>query len=172
MAEKVSDLVGSKLGSDAPGTTAHEPLPGSEDEGEVSWPEGLAGWEARALETRHGTRAGQVAGLGDLSRVCVCETVSDTELRFAVRRLFARTLDDLRRRTRMGMGPCQGSTCAPRASAILADELGLDPATADRLMVEFIRNRLRGRLAVVTHGGAAQEELIRSVQLGLAGEGE
>jgi glycerol-3-phosphate dehydrogenase len=173
MAEKVADLVASRLGADAACTTAVEPLPGSGGDAAV-WPAGVPAWEARALTLRHGSRAGLAAGRGGagLTRTCVCETVPESEVRYAIRKLFARTLDDVRRRTRLGMGPCQGSTCAPRAAALLAEELGLEPGAADRLLAEFIRERRRGRLAVMGHGGAAQEELIRSAERGLAGEVE
>jgi glycerol-3-phosphate dehydrogenase len=169
MAEKVADLVAARLGVDAPCTTATSRLPGSEAVERPPWPVAVPGLESRALEIRHGSRASRVLeGAGGLSRVCVCETVPEAEVRYAVRELFARTIDDVRRRTRLGMGPCQASTCAPRAAAIIADELGLAPAQADALLREFLLERRRGRLAVASHGGAAQEELIRSAERGLA----
>ncbi len=177
MAEKVADLVARKLGVEAPCTTAEDLLPGSEPPGDARWPIEMPGWEARALEARHGSRsplviaieASRDAGLSGLTRLCMCESVPEAEIRFAVRRLHARTLDDVRRRTRLGMGPCQGSSCAPRAAAVLADELGLDAAGEIRVLREFLRERLFGRLAVLTHGGAAQEELSRTMALGLTG---
>jgi glycerol-3-phosphate dehydrogenase len=88
-----------------------------------------------------------------------------------MQRLFARTLDDLRRRTRIGMGPCQGSTCGPRAAALLASEFGLDPGAADRMIGEFLKEREEGMLPVAGRGGAAQEELNLSARRGLAGGG-
>lgn len=175
MAEKVADLVAGKLGVDRSCTTAKQMLPGSDEARDRDWPEHFPGWEVKALEVRHGSRGPSVAGGGDedsATRICVCETVPEAEVRFAIRKLFARTLDDVRRRTRLGMGPCQGSTCTPRAAALLAEELGLDPARADRLIRDFILERRKGRLAVAGHGSAAQEELIRSAERGLGGEVE
>ncbi len=177
MAEKVADMVAKKLGVKAPCTTAEEKLPGSEKIGKSgkrpAFPEGMPAWEIKALTLRHGSRAPlmlrqeQAAG-SYLSRVCECECVTEAELRFSVQKLFARTIDDLRRRTRLGMGPCQGLTCGPRAAALLADELDLDPAQADRLLREFVLQRRKGRMAVIDRGAAAQEELIRSAERGLA----
>ena len=60
--------------------------------------------------------------------VCRCETVSEAEIRAAIRcRIGARTLDGVKRRTRAGMGRCQGGFCAPRIIAILSEELALTP---------------------------------------------
>ena len=60
--------------------------------------------------------------------VCRCETVSEAEIRAAIRcRIGARTLDGVKRRTRAGMGRCQGGFCTPRIIAILCEELGLTP---------------------------------------------
>ena len=60
--------------------------------------------------------------------VCRCETVTEAEVRAAIRcRIGARTLDGVKRRTRAGMGRCQGGFCTPRIIAILCEELGLTP---------------------------------------------
>ena len=60
--------------------------------------------------------------------VCRCETVSEAEILAAIRcRIGARTLDGVKRRTRAGMGRCQGGFCTPRIIAILCEELGLEP---------------------------------------------
>lgn len=58
--------------------------------------------------------------------VCLCENVSEAEIRQAVRRpAGAVTTDGVKRRVRAGMGPCQGARCAGKVSAILAEELGI-----------------------------------------------
>ncbi len=57
--------------------------------------------------------------------ICRCETVTEAEIRAAVRRpVGARTIDGIKRRTRAGMGRCQGGFCSPRVASILAEELG------------------------------------------------
>ncbi len=60
--------------------------------------------------------------------ICRCEGVTEGEVRAAIRsRVGARTLDGIKRRTRSGMGRCQGGFCTPRLIEILGAELGLPP---------------------------------------------
>jgi len=60
--------------------------------------------------------------------ICRCEGVTEGEIRAAIRcRVGARTLDGIKRRTRSGMGRCQGGFCTPRLIEILGSELGLPP---------------------------------------------
>ncbi len=60
--------------------------------------------------------------------VCRCEQVTEAEVRAAIRRpVGARTIDAVKRRTRAGMGRCQGGFCSPRVLEILSEELGLPP---------------------------------------------
>ena len=62
--------------------------------------------------------------------VCRCEVVTEAEIRAAIRRpVGATTIDGVKRRTRAGMGRCQGGFCSPRVAEILAEELGI-PMTA------------------------------------------
>ncbi len=57
--------------------------------------------------------------------ICRCETVTEGEIRDAVRRpLGAKSLDGVKRRTRAGMGRCQSGFCSPKVMEILAEELG------------------------------------------------
>lgn len=58
--------------------------------------------------------------------VCRCETVTEAEIRAAIRRpVGARTIDGVKRRTRAGMGRCQGGFCMPRVADIIAEETGV-----------------------------------------------
>lgn len=58
--------------------------------------------------------------------ICRCEQVSEGEILAAIRSpLGARDLDGVKRRTRAGMGRCQGGFCAPRVMELLARELGM-----------------------------------------------
>jgi glycerol-3-phosphate dehydrogenase len=59
--------------------------------------------------------------------VCRCEHVTRAEVAAAIRNPFgARSLDAIKRRTRCGMGRCQGGFCGPRLADILQAE-GLPP---------------------------------------------
>ena len=53
--------------------------------------------------------------------ICRCENVTEAEIVEAVRR-GARTVDGVKRRTRAGMGRCQGGFCTPRVMEIIARE--------------------------------------------------
>ena len=60
--------------------------------------------------------------------VCRCEVVTEAEIRDAIRRpVGARSIDAVKRRTRAGMGRCQGGFCSPRVMEILCEELHLSP---------------------------------------------
>ena len=62
--------------------------------------------------------------------ICRCEGISEGEIRDAIRRrVGAKSLDGVKRRTRAGMGRCQGGFCAARVMEILARELQADPLT-------------------------------------------
>ena len=58
--------------------------------------------------------------------VCRCEVVTEAEIRRAIRRpVGATTIDGVKRRTRAGMGRCQGGFCLPRVAAIISEETGI-----------------------------------------------
>lgn len=64
--------------------------------------------------------------LGDPERlVCRCEQVSEKTIRDAMNRgLPCNSFDSIKRRTRAGMGFCQGSFCRSRVIEVMEDELG------------------------------------------------
>ena len=58
--------------------------------------------------------------------ICRCETVTEAEIRAAVRRpVGAHSVDAVKRRTRAGMGRCQGGFCLPRVASIISEETGI-----------------------------------------------
>lgn len=58
--------------------------------------------------------------------VCRCEQISEGEILDAIRRNpGARDIDGVKRRTRSGMGRCQGGFCGPQVMALLSKELGI-----------------------------------------------
>ncbi|MBU0926232.1 MAG: (2Fe-2S)-binding protein [Spirochaetes bacterium] len=62
--------------------------------------------------------------------VCRCEEVSEREIREAVK-AGARTVTEIKRWTRAGMGICQGRSCRRLVERILCEELGVSPATLE-----------------------------------------
>ena len=64
--------------------------------------------------------------------ICRCETITEGEIVDAINSpCGARTVDGVKRRTRAGMGRCQGGFCGPRVTQILARELNI-PVSAVR----------------------------------------
>lgn len=126
MAEWATDLACRKLGVTAGCRTAEVPLPGSEKPEEESGRKRKAhiielSTEQKAAEGRHGTMSRYIPSQNaqDDALVCECEQVSVGEVNYAIENLYVQSLINLRRRTRIGMGTCQGELCACRAAGLL-----------------------------------------------------
>jgi glycerol-3-phosphate dehydrogenase len=92
---------------------------------------------AGLADERRAKRVAKDADSGEM--VCRCEHVTRAEVLAALRNPFgARTLDAVKRRTRCGMGRCQGGFCTPRIVEIL-QEVGVP---ADRITKRGGRSRL------------------------------
>ena len=135
MAEETADVVAAKLGVTERSTTAEAVLPGQGDRSTYWLGHRLAEHEAR--------------GGGDADLVCECELVTRAMLDDYLEEHWPCSLDDVRRGTRLGMGPCQGGFCTFRAAGVIA-ERAEDPTAvaatgdADRLLVDFVAERYRG----------------------------
>lgn len=148
MAEWATDLVCSKLGIERSCVTMNIPLPGSgrEDIEEISrqtWARPAAAH--KAVLGRHGDRVEKI-GLSneyETSLVCECEEVSVGEVKYAIDELDVHNLVDLRRRTRVGMGTCQGELCACRASGLLAESHKCTERAKNDLK-SFVNERWKG----------------------------
>ena len=58
--------------------------------------------------------------------ICRCEMITEAEIVQAVRSpVGAKDLDGVKRRTRAGMGRCQGGFCSPRVTEIISRERGI-----------------------------------------------
>ena len=148
MAEQATDAVCRKLGITEPCRTADLPLPGSESPelGKTSrrlWTSPTPGQKASV--GRQGSRAALIdfSSEDDRKLVCECENVTLGEIRYAVDKLGVRNLGDLRRRTRVGMGTCQGTFCIHKAAAALATALGT-PEKARELAKDYLNERWKG----------------------------
>lgn len=152
MAEMAADAVCRKLNSTAVCRTAVTPLPGSEKSGvrELSqkiWRDATLGQKAAA--GRLGMKAAELIFSAEEDRelVCECENVTLAEIKYAVRHLNVNTMEDLRRRTRVGMGTCQGTFCIRKAAKALAIAKG-EPESAEKLAADFLDERWKGMKAV------------------------
>jgi len=60
------------------------------------------------------------------SIICRCEVITEAEIVAAIHRpVPATSIDAVKRRTRAGMGRCQGGFCSPRVASIISRETGI-----------------------------------------------
>lgn len=149
MAEWATDMAMRKLGRDGKCQTATTPLPGSEltdenDDHKLRHTIDLS-TDQKAANERHGSMSSQIERKGETSDavVCECEQVSVGEIEFAIKDLHCENLINLRRRTRLGMGTCQGELCACRAAGLLVKHNQCAEATL-RDLHSFINERWKG----------------------------
>ena len=110
------------LGLDA-ARWAADKLQATEKESALSARKGIADLRALSMDERR-ELIRQNPAYGNI--ICRCEQISEGEILDAIRRVpGARSLDGVKRRTRAGMGRCQGGFCAPRVMELLARELGI-----------------------------------------------
>lgn len=148
MAEWATDLVCKKLNVNNACTTADEKLPGSRENVEdinkkiISLPAA----QRKSAIYRHGDMAEKFSDNTQLdnSLVCECEEVSVGEVKYALDELNVKSLVDLRRRTRVGMGTCQGELCACRAAGIMGDTDKFCTKRAKEDLSSFLSERWKG----------------------------
>lgn len=166
MAEEVTDLACEKLGVTKRCETAITPLPGSEPIEE----EKKYSFSQKAAAGRHGTLNSDVKR-GDVTSdalVCECEGVSVGEVRYAVTKLHVHNLINLRRRTRVGMGTCQGELCACRAAGVMCDDdEGAQRAIND--LSGFMNERWKGMQPVAWGDNLAEAQLTAQIYQGMLG---
>ncbi|MGL4723785.1 MAG: anaerobic glycerol-3-phosphate dehydrogenase subunit A [Scandinavium sp.] len=173
MAEMATDAVCCKLNHSAACTTANVALPGSRETTEktlnriISLPAPLRG----SAVYRHGDRTPNWLGDSRLHRslVCECEAVTAGEVQYAIENLGVKNLLDLRRRTRVGMGTCQGELCACRAAALLNRYQVTTPAQSLNQLSAFLNERWKGIEPVAWGDALRESEFTRWVWQGLCG---
>jgi glycerol-3-phosphate dehydrogenase len=163
MAEAVVDRLAERMGVTEPCRTATEVLPGA-DHGTHRLAEPLA-----RVERDH--------AYGEL--LCECELVTRGQVREAVAGGLTE-LEDLRRKLRVGYGPCQSAFCAWRAAGMLAeaerpagqagDGAGADgPRGPDPLagLERFLEERWRGQRSTIWGDQARQALLNHAIYRGI-----
>jgi glycerol-3-phosphate dehydrogenase len=167
-AQELSDRVATReFDSAAPCSTHTRPLPGGEsvpDAIAVAGRYAVTPVAARRLVYRHGALALRVLERaqrrpGERHVVCPCEPVLEAEVRHVVREEMACTVDDVARRTRLGLGACGGMRCAARCGQIVAEERGLPPGEGLIMAREFLVRQARTRIVAMGPEQARQEAL-------------
>jgi glycerol-3-phosphate dehydrogenase len=155
MAQDTADVVARKAGVTARATTAQEPVPDPHGAGKARYH-----WLGGRLA------AHEADGGGDAALLCECELVTRSQLEDVLDRRWPCSLDDVRRLTRLGMGPCQGGFCTFRAAGAMADHAARMTTDAvaigdmtERAMADFLRERQRGTQPIA-HGRQLQEAVM------------
>ncbi len=179
MSEDLVDVLVKKLGKGNPCQTHQMPLPGAERRAQ---PQDLAQqfkvplFAAQRLVYRYGGRAYDVLELTRKNPayrnvLCACDPVLEAELRFVIRHEWARTLEDLKRRTRLSLGPCQGTRCFMMGAQVLAEELGQTPEQVYQEVGNSLEKRWGEKVPAMGGVGLQEEELLFQTYVGLGVHG-
>jgi glycerol-3-phosphate dehydrogenase len=169
MAQEAVDPVAEKLGETAQCRTHSERLPdiGSPEAGSESPTHFF--WMGQPL-----ARVESEDSYGDL--ICECELVTRGRVIRAIAERGAANVDDIRRETRLGMGPCQGGFCTYRAVALWG-EVGIPATSSNRvalastgaLLRHFLQERWKGLTAITWGDQLRQERLDEIIYLDTLG---
>lgn len=97
--------------------------------------------------------------------ICECELVTQADVEKAITQGEAKTLDDVRRDIRLGMGPCQGGFCTYRAAGIW-HELRDDPVEVTNVTLrDFLQERWKGLRPILWGQQLKQERLDELIYL-------
>jgi glycerol-3-phosphate dehydrogenase len=173
MAEWATDLVCKKLNNTHPCTTAEANLPGSRQSTEeisqkmTSVPLSIR----KSAIYRMGDRAENLSGntITKNSLVCECEEVSAGEVEYAINELQVNNLIDLRRRTRVGMGTCQGELCACRAAGLMNHYKALTTEKSKEDLSIFLNERWKGIRPIAWGDTLRESEFASWVYEGVCG---
>jgi glycerol-3-phosphate dehydrogenase len=166
-AEQMTDILAARLGNRAEKRTHVLPLPGADQAVDVMLIARLGGIDAVAasrLAYRHGSRALQIIDRmlkrrTEAALLCACEPVTMAEVRFVVEQEFARSVHDVARRTRLGLGACGGMRCVARCAAIVAEMTGRGPREGLSMARDFWLWQARRRWPAMNPAQARQEAL-------------
>ncbi len=170
MAEKMADHVSEILGNTQPCRTAHEPL--IETMGEeltkkvhTLFPAFATAPALGRLGTERVERIVERIALDPTKAqlVCECENVTRAEVEEIASEPTSHSLSDVRRKTRMGMGTCQGAFCSVRGLGV-AMELGLyEKGNADHELRSFLEGRWKGMRPVLWGKSMREADFMRNL---------
>ena len=155
MAEVVVDRVCEKLGTERPCRTHLEVLPDPFDEPRNS--KGNYWLGSRLAHIEEQKTFGQL--------VCECELVTRADVEKSLSSGEAKTIDDIRRDIRLGMGPCQGGFCTYRAAGIIHDFSEQTVEETNVTIRDFLRERWKGLAPILWGPQLKQERLDELIYL-------
>jgi len=169
MAEKVSDWVCEKTGNQSVCQTAEEPLltepsPELMEKAQVFFPAYGARLAAGRLGVDFASVVDQMQQHPEKKElICECELVTQAEVEMVAADTTSCNLNDIRRRTRMGMGTCQGAFCGLRAIGVVASEHLIPGKDVTDLLTEFLEARWHGIRPILWGNQLREVELQRGI---------
>ena len=149
MAEKMTDLVCAKLGVTAPCRTASEPL--AQQPAPALWARAEKYFPAHRVKLVAERLGDQFSSIVDsldkgsgMELLCECELVSRAEVELVAADQATHYLHDIRFRTRLGMGTCQGTYCSLRTIGALTDTAIPFLVSPRANLKAFLQERWRG----------------------------
>lgn len=173
MAEKLTDMVCAQLGVTSPCRTAEEPM--VEDPSPSLLKKAQPFFMQQGVQLvsdRTGVMFGDLvksmshASKSGKDMICECEMVSRAEVAMVAKDPTTRYLRDIRLRTRMGMGTCQGTFCTLRAVSVLA-ELDIPFVLKPKQNIRtFLQERWQGMRPVLWGSQIKESELAQAMYAG------
>lgn len=170
MAEKVCNIVCPVLGNSKPCITAQvpldiEPSPELIERARKVFPSyGMKLAENRQGSDRFSAIVDKIEK--DLTQgeiICECENVTRAEIEMVAKESTTHSISDLRRRTRLGMGTCQGTFCTYRAVGTVQEVVDTWTSNTRDLFKEFLEARWKGIRPVMWANQFRDVELTRGI---------
>jgi glycerol-3-phosphate dehydrogenase len=152
MAEDTVNVVAARLGVTERCTTAGAVLP-NQVQGKTYW-------------LGHRLAEHEAQGGGDAALICECEFVTRPMLEAYLDEHWPCSIDDVRRGTRLGMGPCQGGFCTFRAAGLVS-ERGAGAETD--AIVDYLRERFMGTRPIASGRQLQELWMVHGMYLGSLG---
>jgi glycerol-3-phosphate dehydrogenase len=119
-------------------------------------------------------------GGGDADLICECELVTRGMLDTFLDGHWPSSLDDIRRGTRLGMGPCQGGFCTFRAVGVMAERVAQDAPDGsasgtdrgsgrNQALTEFLQERFKGTRPIAWGRQLQELWLVSGIYSGVLG---
>ena len=168
MAEKMTDFVCKKLSITAQCRTRTEPLLEDAASGVIT--EGRKLFPAYSFDQAASRLGAELAVVLEAIKadkakqhVCECEMVTLAEIELAAKDETSFSLEDIRRKTRLGMGTCQGAFCGFRSiGAVMSREICGQRNTVETIQ-DFLQSRWAGIRPVLWGGQLREAELMRGI---------
>ena len=168
MAEKLCDLVCEKLGVHAECRTAIEPLiadpsPAMMEKAAKYFPVHSVPLVANRLGDAFPIVVEKASAMKSNPLLCECEMVTRAEIEYVASDPSSQSMTDVRLRTRLGMGTCQGTYCSLRTIGALTECRVPFPLSPSDNLREFLQERWKGLRPALWGLQAREMELGRAV---------